>query len=840
MIVTAKKQVPWSWVILAAIPLAAVFFQGGVMGQAFIFTLKKFFDNPETITFIISIPPLVNMVVAAVVSLLSDRVWTRWGRRKPFLIFAWGKGIIFMPLMPLMPDATSLLVIYFISSLLGALSTPYEPLKQEIVPPPQRGMGFAFVRFLGEAKNLLFFFVMIGRFDDASFMGPLMITGEIVLYWTVGLMWLAMLLLLMLGIKESKTDGNQVRQPRTIGAMIKALFDPHLRNIYILIVGTAALGAGLGVMGTLVYTDQWGYSKQDMGTNIAIGAAFNLVIVFVVGYFADRWDRIKIFQFGIIVALLLKAVYYCYVTFVLPDQRPTLVEMVLFGEMIAVAGIIAHTVQSPMIFDYIERDRMGTYQAGHGLVSHLIGFVTINGVGWFVKGYSVLFMPPAGEATRIVLRADAERPVIEQRLQAWTWQDPAGGAAIAGTAIDARPWYATGRISDHGICYEVRLSDAGSDKLHAGERADAEKAKNAAGTRVIAARHAVEAAKRAGDDAAAAAAGAEMAIAEAEVAKAANDLTRHEAELKRRAEAFRIQVLAALAGDTVNEGDQIRAVRSDLATVIDLRADAVTTDSAEALLKSLRAADAGFIDLRTIRLEDETRGISVAMLAGSRTLDEGAAALRALVEAHARVEAPELLVAGGLAIAGQRLRPVAILELATVEEPLESLDSPVTRLALSVEGLFGVKPPAADRRLGAAAKAVRKHASFPLVRLSGRSGERVVVVSAVLAEGAAPSAGTGRAAALEARLTAIAPPEATPVAQLRQLYEAVEKACAGQRLTVIRPEIETGFAKLRYNYFSGYLWMMVLGAIGLLITVRFTRKVRRGEIRKLGVEEHQR
>jgi Na+/melibiose symporter-like transporter len=840
MIVTAKKHVPWSWVVLAALPLAAIFFQGGVMGQAFIFTLKKFFDNPETITFIISIPPLINMVVAAVVSLLSDRIWTRWGRRKPFLVLAWGKGIVFMPLMPLMPDATSLLVIYFISSLLGALSTPYEPLKQEIVPPPQRGMGFAFVRFLGEAKNLLFFFVMIGRFDDASFMGPLMITGEVVLYWTIALMWVAMLLLLMLGIKESKTDGNQIRQPRTIVAMIKALVDPHLRNVYILIVGTAALGAGLGVMGTLVYTEQWGYSKQDMGTNIAIGAAFNLVIVFIVGYFADRWDRIRIFQFGILVALMLKVGYYCYVTFVLPDQRPTLVEMVLFGEMIAVASIVAHTVQSPMIYDYIERDRMGTYQAGHGLVTHLIGFVTINGVGWFVKGYSVLFMPPAGEATRVVLRSEADRPAIERRLQAWDWQHPAGGGAIDPAAIDARPWYATGRIADRGICYEIRLGDAASDRLHAGERAAAEQAKNAAGTRIIAARHAVAAAQHTGEATAAATASAALAAAEAEMTAATKELARHDAELRRRAEAFRSQVLAALEGETVAEGDQIRSAGAGRAVVIDLRADAVTTDSAEALLKALRAADADFLDLRIIRLEDGTRGLRAAQLAGGRALDDEAADLRAAIETHARREAAELLIEGGLAVAGQRQCPVAVLEVATVEEPLESLDSPVTRLALSVEGLFGARPPAPDRRLGAAAKAVRKHASFPLVRLSGRPGERIIVASAVLDAGDAPAAGIGRAAALEARLAAIAQPDAPPPTQLRELYETVEKACAGQRLTVIRPEIETGFAKLRYNYFSGYLWMMVLSGIGLLIIARFARKVRRGEIRKLGVEEHQR
>jgi hypothetical protein len=54
---------------------------------------------------------------------------------------------------------------------------------------------------------------------------------------------------------------------------------------------------------------------------------------------------------------------------------------------------------------------------------------------------------------------------------------------------------------------------------------------------------------------------------------------------------------------------------------------------------------------------------------------------------------------------------------------------------------------------------------------------------------------------------------------------------------VARPTLTSAFASMKYDYMSGYLWMFVMGTIGILITVAFTRVEAKGLIRKRGIEE---
>ena len=75
------------------------------------------------------------------------------------------------------------------------------------------------------------------------------------------------------------------------------------------------------------------------------------------------------------------------------------------------------------------------------------------------------------------------------------------------------------------------------------------------------------------------------------------------------------------------------------------------------------------------------------------------------------------------------------------------------------------------------------------------------------------------------------------VLQARLLYDRIETAAATQRITVARPTLTTAYAVMKYDYMSGYLWMFVMGTIGIIITIAFTRVEARGLVRKRGVEE---
>jgi hypothetical protein len=233
-------------------------------------------------------------------------------------------------------------------------------------------------------------------------------------------------------------------------------------------VGAACLNfsAGLGPLSKLVYTEQWGYTKQEMGENVALGGLLNLVIIAGVTIFANRLNRMRTYQTLIILELLAYAIYYSYVEFVLPDKRPTLFEILLFGELISVFAILTNVAFIPLVYDYVRRNLMGTYIAGSTLVMRLSILATINGVGLFVWGYASLFQPPAGDMTRVAVNrpdisAESVRRVLESSPAMGSTETDGGGDG----RLDVRAWQASGILSESGRVFEIRRCNSDSHRL---------------------------------------------------------------------------------------------------------------------------------------------------------------------------------------------------------------------------------------------------------------------------------------------------------------------------------------------------------------------------------------
>ena len=82
MIVTCKKDVPFRWIAFAILPWASFSFNYGVVGVVFFFSLKKFIENPAGLTFVLSLPGFIAIVlgkhscVGKIMSKLETRVET--------------------------------------------------------------------------------------------------------------------------------------------------------------------------------------------------------------------------------------------------------------------------------------------------------------------------------------------------------------------------------------------------------------------------------------------------------------------------------------------------------------------------------------------------------------------------------------------------------------------------------------------------------------------------------------------------------------------------------------------------------------------------------------------
>jgi MFS family permease len=189
MIVTAKSKIPLLWQFAIAAPWGALRFKYMIMGTVFVFSMKKFIENPAEITFLMSIPGIVTIAVSPLVSFMSDRVWTRWGRRKIFTVPSIFGIVASFVAMPLMPNIWGLIFAYVVYEFCNDFgNATFEVLKQEVVPPKQRGTAAAIGTWLQNASTLAFYLIALGRFDDYQYYAGFPVTGEQSLYWGVVLL----------------------------------------------------------------------------------------------------------------------------------------------------------------------------------------------------------------------------------------------------------------------------------------------------------------------------------------------------------------------------------------------------------------------------------------------------------------------------------------------------------------------------------------------------------------------------------------------------------------------------------------------------------------------------
>jgi MFS family permease len=335
-----------------------------------------------------------NILVAIPCLYYSDRIWTRWGRRIPFIFVAFCVLAVTMVLIPLanIPFTVALtIIVWYIFWDVGAT---FETLIMEIIPPGQRGRAQAVNAWTFTATNMLSMLAITGRFDDVLSTSRLSLNGEQLIYWWGAGSLVFCIVFMALFIRETKPRTPPPKIENPILGPYKTLYaERRLWPAYLLVFSHMLMLVGLGMIDPLLWTEQWGYSKQDMGLNHFFGGLILLAVIPVIGAFADKVDRIKLFLIGSLGNLILAILYYCFVVFVLPDQRPSILQIMIFGVIKSTFGSIIGIVALPLLYEFIPRSEMGTAQGGINVVRTVTRIVTINGVGLWVTLYSGWFMP---------------------------------------------------------------------------------------------------------------------------------------------------------------------------------------------------------------------------------------------------------------------------------------------------------------------------------------------------------------------------------------------------------------------------------------------------------------
>jgi Na+/melibiose symporter-like transporter len=813
MIITCKKKIPFLWIVLAALPWVAMLFKDKLMGAAFTASMKKYVDNPAALSFVLGIAPFASWLVPTLVGFYADRVWTRFGRRKPFILLSWCGTITCIILMPLAPSFPVLIGLYVAFVICNDLGTPAEALKMEVVPPSQRALSTAVVHWINQVGVIVYFWVALGRFDEVTaFLGHWW-TGQQGLFWTVAMAMVVMLMFLMLGIKETDPKSS-LRGKFGFKDFFRGLFSGHIWPLYVLTFSTAFTGAGIGAFDYLLLTEQWGYTNQDVGNNIVIGGVINLFLIPLIGMIASRTGRFRVYITLIVLGIVINVGRYCYYEYVLYDGRPTILEMVFFGEMFSILGILTSIALVPLVYDYLSRNELGTYSAGAGLVQRGSGIFLTMLMGAFVPLYASLFLAPAGPAVRVSLREDFPQAKVESVLQTQ--------AAGTNLTMTARPHYATGAKLDHGYGYEVRMKDPDSENLRS-ERDAADTERSAARAR---ARYANDRAKVKPDQAAEylATAKREQELVDEKTAL----ITAREIELQRRADAFQLRVNDWLSDLIMPDGGQVLNCATIPAVVTSLPlTQRPPVEDVEVTLDKLRKELPSIIDLRLVA--EPMRAIELSV-AGN----DSEVARRALLAA-ATPGLKDCLA--GVTPSGTRQATAIQMELRTLEDPLDRHPSPIMKgLEFFLGRIIGQHDP--ERRLRAIGRGVRRpgwidHAHAATLE----NDQRAVRITAIVGEASAGEKPKPEELPTPAVLAKFAPLGEADAARAAGLYAVTIRAAKAGRMTIARPVLQASYAKQQYDYLAGYLAVFVLQVIGVGIILVFVYMDKTGRITKRGVAE---
>ncbi|HVY18727.1 MAG TPA: MFS transporter [Bauldia sp.] len=121
----------WAAILITLLPLQAE----AIGGHAF---------KGTTLGQILLAGALVSMVVAPLFGAWSDRVRTRWGRRKPFLVVGTIGNVVGLAALAFIPSEPSALPLYiaafiWIELFSNVATAPYSALIPDVVPAEQRG-----------------------------------------------------------------------------------------------------------------------------------------------------------------------------------------------------------------------------------------------------------------------------------------------------------------------------------------------------------------------------------------------------------------------------------------------------------------------------------------------------------------------------------------------------------------------------------------------------------------------------------------------------------------------------------------------------------------------------
>ncbi len=281
--------------------------------------IKDVIGVPEVIygLIIVSFPNFTNLVLAPIVSYVSDRHRSRWGRRIPFLMFTTpfivtGLFLLgFTPFLggwlheavPSISKQSGMLIFFCIAWVLLDFGTTlsgslFNALVNDVVPPEMVGRFFGLFRMVSLGAGIFFNKWLFAKVE----------THTVWIFLGIGILYGLGLLLLCLKVKEGSYPPPVVEPPPADGRRGEGVYFRVMRSVityfrqsfslpyyrwYMVAVAMAALSFTPINYFAIQYAGKLGIAKQQFGHYLVITYLFSLVLSYLLGAIADRFHPLR-------------------------------------------------------------------------------------------------------------------------------------------------------------------------------------------------------------------------------------------------------------------------------------------------------------------------------------------------------------------------------------------------------------------------------------------------------------------------------------------------------------------------------------------------------------------
>lgn len=357
--------------------------------------------DPGLTGVIMTLDNIAAFFLLPAIGVWSDRVWTRLGRRMPFILVLAPVSILAFLTIPFTVNAIpaelsgqtgmlrSQLILFMVAigvflTAMAAFRTPVIALMPDLTPSPLRSQANGIINLMGGVGTLL-----------ATLAGGLLYgMGRVVPFVFGGLLMAFAVTMLFIFVKEKRESASVVSSEGDRLGVFGALksVSPEARRSLAFLMG-AIFCWFVGYNAVETFLTSYGVSELGMSpgqASLLLGVASLAFLIFAVpsGFIAARFGRRRTIITGLTIFGLLLVL-----NFVL--QNPTLIWPVM-----GIGGLgwaLVNINSLPMVVDTAASDAdVGTYTGFYYLASQLAAVAgpTINGfiVQWGGGDYNLIFL----------------------------------------------------------------------------------------------------------------------------------------------------------------------------------------------------------------------------------------------------------------------------------------------------------------------------------------------------------------------------------------------------------------------------------------------------------------